>query len=210
MEKTIFIGIAGGSASGKTTIAQEIIKPFKKQELVILEQDAYYKELSHLTLEERKKANFDHPNSVDIELLVHHIAQLRNGNSILKPIYDFTRHTRKPESIEIQPTSIIVVDGILIFAIPEIRKLFDIKIFVDTDSDVRLLRRISRDITERGRAFESIKEQYLNTVKPMYEEFIEPSKRYADIIIPRGGKNRIGINMVISKIRSLINQEMTL
>lgn len=205
MEEVIFVGIAGGSASGKTTVAQVIVKSFKK-DVVLIDQDAYYKELQHLSIEERKKVNFDHPDSIDIPLFIEHLNTLKNGKRIEKPIYDFTKHTRSLEKKEINPHKIVIVDGILIFAIPEIRKFFDVKIFVDTDSDERLLRRIERDINERGRSFDTICSQYRNTVKPMYLEFVEPSKRYADIIIPRGGKNTIGINMIIAKLNSLLNK----
>ncbi len=205
-KKTILVGIAGGTGSGKTTVAKKICAGFTSREVSLLDQDSYYKDLSHLTLEERMKMNFDHPDALDFELLIHHLKQLADGGSIEKPLYDFTKHSRAEETETIEAKHIIVVEGILIFAVPKLRELFDVKIFVSTDSDERLLRRIERDITERGRDFENIKNQYLNTVKPMYLAFVEPSMRYADVIIPKGGQNKVAINMVVSDIRDrLIN-----
>lgn len=210
MEKTILVGIAGGTGSGKTTVAYKILDSFHNEEVALIEQDSYYKDLPHLSHEERSKINFDHPDSLDFDLLISHLKELKNSKNISKPIYDFTMHQRKEEFEQISPAKIIVVEGILIFAVPELREMFDMKIFVDTDADERLLRRIERDIKERGRTFDNIKEQYLATVKPMYLEFAEPSKRYADVIIPRGGMNLIATNMIIAKLRSLINNEMYL
>ncbi len=169
--------------------------------------DAYYRELTNMTLEEKAKVNFDHPDSIEFELLRKHIVDLKNGKSIERPIYDFTTHSRKEGSVKINPSKIIVVEGILIFAVPEIRELFDVKIFVDTDADEMILRRIERDMNERGRSFESVKTQYLTTVKPMYLEFCEPSKRYADVIIPRGGKNKIAIDMLVSNLKRYIEEK---
>lgn len=205
-DNCIIIGVAGGSGSGKTTVANNLIKAFKAEDAVLVEQDAYYKEHSHMTFEERSKVNYDHPNSIEFELLKKHLLDLKSGKSIKRPIYDFTTHSRKEESITLQPSRIIIVEGILIFAVPEIRELFDVKIFVDTDADEMLLRRIERDINERGRTFDSVKTQYLTTVKPMYLEFAEPSKRYADIIIPRGGENKIAINMIIAKLKRYLQK----
>ena len=205
-DNCIIIGVAGGSGSGKTTVAHNLIKAFKAEDAVLVEQDAYYKEHSHMTFEERSKVNYDHPNSIEFELLKKHLLNLKSGESIQRPIYDFTTHSRKEESITLQPSRIIIVEGILIFAVPEIRELFDVKIFVDTDADEMLLRRIERDINERGRTFDSVKTQYLTTVKPMYLEFAEPSKRYADIIIPRGGENKIAINMIIAKLKRYLQK----
>ncbi len=205
-ENCIIIGVAGGSGSGKTTVAHNLIKTFKAEDAVLVEQDAYYKELIGLTLGERAKVNFDHPNSIEFDLLRNHLLSLKSGNAIERPIYDFSMHSRKDEKITINPSKIIIVEGILIFAVPEIRELFDVKIFVDTDADEMLLRRIERDINERGRTFESVRDQYLSTVKPMYLEFAEPSKRYADIIIPRGGENKIAINMVIAKLKRYLKK----
>jgi uridine kinase len=199
----IFVGVAGGTGSGKTTVARKILEDFNDGDAVIIEQDSYYKELNGISIEERAKVNFDHPDSLDFNLLVEHLNCLRNGETIECPVYDFTKHTRKDESKLIKPVKIVVVEGILIFAVSELRKLFDIKIYVDTDDDERLLRRIERDMNERARSFDSIKEQYLKTVKPMFLKFSEPSKRYADIIIPRGGENLVGINMVKAKLNEI-------
>ena len=206
MKNCIFIGVAGGSGSGKTTIAHNLVKAFKSEDAVLVEQDAYYKELNHLTIEEKAKVNFDHPNSIEFKLLKEHLMNLAKGQRIERPIYDFKTHSRKEETVSIHPSRIVIVEGILIFAIPEIRELFDVKIFVDTDADEMLLRRIERDIKERGRTFDLVKNQYLNTVKPMYLEFCEPSKRYADVIIPRGGENKIAINMIIAKLKRYLQK----
>jgi len=205
-ESCIIIGVAGGSGSGKTTVAHNLIKAFKSEDAVLVEQDAYYKELKELSIEERAKINFDHPNSIEFDLLKKHLTELKAGRKIKRPIYDFTTHSRKEDFVTIEPSKIIIVEGILIFAIPEIREMFDVKIFVDTDADEMLLRRIERDINERGRTFNCVKAQYLSTVKPMYLEFAEPSKRYADIIIPRGGENQIAINMVIAKLKRYLKK----
>lgn len=207
MKDCILIGVAGGSGSGKTTVANNLVKAFESEVTTLLEQDAYYKELTNMTLEEKAKVNFDHPNSIEFELLKKHIEALKNGESIERPIYDFTTHSRKKGTVKINPSKIIVVEGILIFAVPEIRELFDVKIFVDTDTDEMILRRIERDMNERGRSFESIKNQYLTTVKPMYLEFCEPSKRYADVIIPRGGENKIAIDMLVSNLKRYIDEK---
>ncbi|WP_300329600.1 uridine kinase [Fusobacterium sp.] len=206
MKNCILIGVAGGSGSGKTTVANNLVKAFKAEDATLVEQDAYYKELTNMTLEEKAKVNFDHPDSIEFELLRKHILALKNGESIDRPIYDFTTHSRKEGSVKINPSKIIIVEGILIFAVPEIRELFDVKIFVDTDADEMILRRIERDMNERGRSFESVKNQYLTTVKPMYLEFCEPSKRYADVIIPRGGKNKVAIDMVVSNLKGYLEK----
>lgn len=204
MKNCILIGVAGGSGSGKTTIAHNLAKAFKSEDAVLVEQDAYYRELTNLTLEEKAAVNFDHPNSIEFELLEKHLKSLIAGESIERPIYDFTTHSRKEGCVTIHPSKIIIVEGILLFAIPEIRELFDVKIFVDTDADEMILRRIERDMNERGRSFESVKNQYLTTVKPMYLEFCEPSKRYADVIIPRGGENEVAISMVTNNLRTYL------
>ena len=204
MKNCILIGVAGGSGSGKTTVAHNLVKAFKAEDATLVEQDAYYRDLTNMTLEEKAKVNFDHPNSIEFELLKKHLVALKNGESIDRPIYDFTTHSRKEGSVKINSSKIIIVEGILIFAVPEIRELLDVKIFVDTDADEMILRRIERDMKERGRSFESVKDQYLTTVKPMFLEFCEPSKRYADIIIPRGGKNKVAIDMLISNLKSYI------
>ena len=201
MVDCILIGVAGGSGSGKTTIAHNLVKVFSDEEAILVEQDAYYRELEDLSLEERAKVNFDHPSSIEFSLMKKHLENLKNSIAIERPIYNFKTHSRDDKKLKINPSKIIIVEGILIFSIKEIRDLFDIKIFVDTDADEMLLRRIERDISERGRSFQTVKEQYLKTVKPMYLEFCEPTKRYADIIIPRGGENTVAINMVISNLK---------
>ncbi len=202
----IIIGVAGGSGSGKTTIARKLLETFEAQDAVLVEQDAYYKELHIESIEERAKMNFDHPDAIEFELLREQLLSLVEGKEIERPIYNFSTHMRKEETIRIKPSKIIIVEGILIFAVPEIRELFDVKIFVDTDADEMLIRRMERDIKERGRTFESIRDQYLSTVKPMYLEFAEPSKRYADVIIPRGGENKVAINMVIAKMKRYLKK----
>ena len=202
----IIIGVAGGSGSGKTTIARKLLETFEAEDAVLVEQDAYYKELHNESIDERAKMNFDHPNAIEFELLRENLLDLVHGKTVERPIYDFSTHMRKSEKVIINPSRIIIVEGILIFAVPEIRELFDIKIFVDTDADEMLLRRMERDIKERGRTFESVRDQYLSTVKPMYLEFAEPSKRYADVIIPRGGENKVAINMVIAKMKRYLKK----
>ncbi len=206
MKDCILIGVAGGSGSGKTTVANNLVKAFKADDAALVEQDAYYKELTNMTLEEKAKVNFDHPDSIEFDLLRRHLLALKNGEVIERPIYDFTTHSRKDGVVKINPSKIIIVEGILIFAVPEIRELFDVKIYVDTDADEMILRRIERDMNERGRSFESVKNQYLTTVKPMYLEFCEPSKRYADIIIPRGGENKVAIDMILSTLRGHLSK----
>ncbi|MGL4533943.1 MAG: uridine kinase [Fusobacteriaceae bacterium] len=206
MKNCIFIGVAGGSGSGKTTIAHNLVKAFSKEDAVLVEQDAYYKEMNNYTLEERAVMNFDHPNALDFQMMFHHLKELKNGQAIERPIYNFKTHSRNEEKVQIHPSKIVIVEGILIFAVKEIRDLFDVKIFVDTDADEMLLRRIERDIKERGRSFDSVKHQYLNTVKPMYLEFCEPSKRYADIIVPRGGENDIAIKMIVANLKRYLNK----
>lgn len=199
----IVLGIAGGTGSGKTTVTEAILEKTNAH-TSLLEQDAYYRDMPSLSYEQRSQVNYDHPDAVEFSLLIQHIKTLKKGLPISKPIYDFTQHARKQETATIKPARILIVEGILIFAIPELRELFDMKVFVDTDDDERLLRRISRDMKERGRSFESVQQQYRKTVKPMHLEFVEPSKRYADIIIPRGGENNVGIDMVASRLHYLL------
>ena len=208
MKKAIVIGIAGGTGSGKTSIAQAILEDLKKggAEALLLEQDSYYIKNDEMPFEERVKLNYDHPDVIDFELLEKHIIDLKNGNTIEKPIYNFSEYNRCKATEIIESKPIIIVEGILILSVPKIRELLDMKIFVDTDDDERLLRRMERDIQERGRSFENIKNQYIKTVKPMHLEFVEPSKRYADVIIPRGKENEIGIKMVSSRLRYLIRK----
>jgi uridine kinase len=196
---TIFVGIAGGTGSGKTTLAEKIHEKFPGS--VLINQDSYYRDRSDLSFEEREKINFDHPDSLEFSLLKQHLIDLKNGNAIEQPTYSFHLHAREKHTTWIEPASIVLVEGILIFASPDVRDLFDIKIFVETDDDVRVLRRIERDMRERSRDFNSVKEQYLNTVKPMHTAFVEPSKKYADIIILEGGHNQVAIDLIISKLK---------
>lgn len=201
-QSPIFIGIAGGTGSGKTTLAEKIHEAFPASILIC--QDSYYRDISHLSLEERAKSNFDHPNSLEFSLLRKHLMDLKNGQGVAQPIYNFHRHAREERTHWIEPAQIVLVEGILLLAMPEIRELLDIKIFVDTDDDVRLLRRIERDMKERSRDFNSIKNQYLLTVKPMHEAFVEPSKKYADVIVPEGGHNQVALDMILSKLRNYL------
>ena len=195
------IGIAGGSGSGKTTVANVVLNRVGAHRIVYLPHDAYYRELTGLPPNQRADVNFDHPDSLETELLVQHIEALRNWQPIELPVYDFTTHSRTQATIHIEPQRIIIVEGILIYALPELRKLFDVKIFVDTDADIRFIRRLERDITERGRSTQSVIHQYLTTVRPMHLEFVEPSKRYADIIIPEGGLNTVALDMVLLELK---------
>jgi uridine kinase len=195
------IGVAGGTGSGKTSVARRIHESLHLGSAVFLDQDSYYRDLAHLTLEERTSVNFDHPHALDNELLTRHLSALVAGEAIEKPVYDFTRHTRASETVRMEPREVVLVEGILLFVDPALRELFDLKIFVDTEADIRFIRRMRRDMEERGRPLESVVEQYLNTVRPMHFEFVEPSKRYADIILPRGGHNFSGIDVIVSRVR---------
>lgn len=198
-KQVVLVGIAGGTGSGKTTLAEKIHQAFP--EAVLISQDSYYKDLSYLPMEERGKKNFDHLDSLDFTLLRKHLINLRNGFPIEQPIYSFHVHARENETKWIEPANIVLVEGILLLAAPEVRDLFDIKIFVDTDDDIRVLRRIERDIQERSRDFVGVKEQYLKTVKPMHHIFVEPSKKYADIIVPGEEHNQVAIDLVLAKLR---------
>lgn len=204
MSKPLVIGIAGGTASGKTTIAQELIEHFKDKSICIIREDDYYKDQSNITFEERKKTNYDHPFAFDHDLMCKQIDDLLSGNSIEKPIYDFTVHNRSKDIEIIKPSDVIIVEGLFVLEEKEIRKRLDIKLFVDTPADVRLSRRLLRDIEERGRQLNNVIDQYLKTVRVMHEEFIEPSKKYADVIIPEGGSNDVGVDLIITKINSII------
>lgn len=205
--KPFLIGIAGGTGSGKTTVARRIYDSLHLDSAVFIDHDSYYRDLSHLSLEERAGVNFDHPNSLNNDLLIAHLTDLVEGRAIDKPVYDFARHTPAPETIRTHPRGVILVDGILLFAEPRLREMFDLRIFVDTDADVRFIRRLRRDLEERGRSLDSVIEQYLTTVRPMHFEFVEPSKRYADVIIPRGGQNRAGIDVVAARIRERLTEK---
>ncbi|MEX0662518.1 MAG: uridine kinase [Balneolaceae bacterium] len=206
-KKPLIIGVGGGSGSGKTTVVKKILDGIGKENILLIQHDSYYRDLSHLSLEERKKQNFDHPASLETELMIRHVEALKNGYQVEIPTYDFAAHTRAEKSDKVAPREIILLDGILIFTEPELRKHMDIKIFVDTDDDVRLLRRIKRDILERGRELDGVMNQYEKFVRPMHLEFVEPSKRYADIIIPRGGENLVALKMVIATIREKITAQ---
>ena len=203
--KTIFIGIAGGTGSGKTTLTQHLKEHFKEH-VTVIKHDNYYKARNNQTLEERSKVNYDHPNAFDTDLLIAHLHALKEGKTIYCPLYSFKEHNRTDETIEITSTKVIIVEGILIFENPELRDFFDIKIFVDTDADTRILRRVLRDVKERGRSLESIVEQYLTTVKPMHEQYVEPSRKYADIIVLEGGENLVALKMIIQCIQNHIDQ----
>lgn len=206
MDKPILIGITGGTGSGKSTVSREILKSIHEKNVATIEQDSYYKNQSHLPFEERVKTNYDHPFAFDNDLLIQHLKDLLNNKSIEKPIYDFELHTRKDETITVIPKEIIILEGILILNNKEIRNLCDIKIFVDTDSDVRVIRRIERDIKERGRTLDSVIDQYMTTVRPAHLQFVEPSKKYADIIIPEGGYNKVAIDIIVTKINSILDK----
>lgn len=203
-KRPLLIGITGGTGSGKSTVSREILKSIHEKKIDIIEQDSYYKDQSHLTFEGRIQTNYDHPFAFDNDLLVKHLKDLLNNKAIEKPIYDFEHHNRKEETITVEPKDIIILEGILILFEEEIRDLLDIKIFVDTDSDVRVLRRIVRDIKDRGRTLDSVIMQYMETVRPAHLQFIEPSKRYADIIIPEGGYNKVAIDIIVAKINSIL------
>ncbi len=205
----IVIGIAGGSGSGKTTVANVILQRVGADRIAYLPHDAYYRELTHLPYARRVEVNFDHPDSLETELMIQHIRQLKEWQPVDLPVYDFTTHSRTSQTIRVEPQRVILVEGILIFAEKELRDLFDVKIFVDTDPDIRLIRRMQRDITERGRTAESVIKQYLRTVRPMHLEFVEPSKRYADVIIPEGGFNEVAMDMVTTRIESLLIAEVS-
>ena len=203
----LVIGVAGGSGSGKTTVAQMVWKQVGKSRIAFLQHDSYYRELTGLPVTQRAQVNFDHPDSLESEMLREHILQLKQWKAVEVPVYDFTTHSRTSETIHVEPRRVILVEGILIYADPRLRELFDVKIFVDTDSDIRFIRRLNRDISERGRTTEMVVKQYLNTVRPMHLEFVEPSKRYADVIIPEGGLNIVAMDMVIARIESLLEEE---
>lgn len=202
----LLIGIAGGSGSGKTTIANAIYERLGTHNVEIISQDSYYNDHTHLTMEEREQINYDHPESFENHLLIQHLKQLKEGHSVNIPVYDFTIHTRSKNTVMVRPKPVIILEGILIFADPKLRSIMDIKVFVDTDPDVRILRRAIRDTTKRGRTLESINRQYLATVKPMYEAYVEPSKKFANIIVPEGGKNEVAINLLVSWIEKYVEE----
>ncbi len=203
----IVIGIAGGTGSGKTTVANVILQRVGTHRIAYLPHDAYYRDLSSLPPVQRAEVNFDHPNSLETDLMIEHINRLKDWQPVELPIYDFTRHARTNRTIHIEPQRVIIVEGILIFAEKALRELFDIKIFVDTDADIRFIRRLQRDIAERGRTTETVINQYLKTVRPMHLEFVEPSKRYADVIIPEGGLNAVALDMIIARVETMLQTD---
>jgi uridine kinase len=201
----LIVGIAGGTGSGKTTVAKTITSALPASSVATVEFDAYYRDLPDLSFEERARINFDHPDSLEIELLVQHLANLRAGLGVEVPIYDFKNHRRRPESRRVEPARVVIVEGILVFVDARVRDHLDMKVFVDTDPDIRVFRRIRRDMEQRGRSFESIREQYYRTVRPMHLQFVEPSKRWADLIIPEGGNNQVALDLIISKLQSVLS-----
>ncbi|PHQ81045.1 MAG: uridine kinase [Coxiella sp. (in: Bacteria)] len=206
MKETIIIGIAGASASGKSVLARNLLSELGSDQVIVISEDAYYKDLSHQSLEERAKTNFDHPDSLDHELMMTDLQRLQKGNAVDIPKYDFSKHLRMHETRHIAKHRIIVLEGILLFVEKELRELMDIRIFMDSPQDICLIRRLRRDIIQRGRSLDCVLEQYQKTVRPMYYQFVEPSKRYADIIVPRGGENRIAVDMILAKMRELLVQ----
>lgn len=205
--KVTIIGVAGGSGSGKSTLVKKLQEAFADDDVATLCHDYYYKAHPELTYEERTKLNYDHPQAFDTDMMVEHIKALRNSVPIEHPVYSFVDHNRTSETVAVKPSKVIIIDGILIFENKELRDLMDIKVYVDTDADVRLARRILRDVCDRGRSMQSVIDQYLTTVKPMHEEFVEPSKKYADVIIPEGGFNSVAVNLLIKNIRLLIDEK---
>lgn len=201
MSDRVLLGVAGGSGSGKTTVVEEILRSLHPFPVSVIHHDAYYRDLSHRPFEERMEVNFDHPDALETELLVEHLHRLRNGEGVNVPIYDFATHTRTSRVQRVDPTGVIIVDGILVLVEPRLRDLLDIKVFVATDPDIRFIRRLRRDMRERGRSLESVVEQYLKTVRPMHNAFVEGSRAHADIIIPEGGRNQVAIDLLVSRLR---------
>jgi len=202
--RPLLIGVAGGTGAGKTTISRAILDHVGADRIAYIQHDAYYRDLSHLPLEERQRSNFDHPDALEDSLLLEHLQRLLAGESVAVPIYDFTRYVRLPETRTIAPQPVILLEGILIFVNRDLREMMDIRIYVDTDADIRLIRRLRRDISERGRSLESVIDQYLETVRPMHLEFVEPSKRYADVIVPMGGQNVVALEMICARIERML------
>ena len=201
LPKPLVIGIAGGSGSGKTTVARKLAEALTRTSVVFLDMDAYYRNFAHLPMEERKRVNWDHPDAFDTELFARQVTELCAGRSVDKPVYDFVTHTRSPRTQRVEPADVLVLDGILLFADERMRTLCDVKVFVDADPDIRLIRRLRRDVQKRGRTLDEVIAQYLDTVHPMHQQFVEPSKRYADVIVPRGGHNAVAIEMIVAKIQ---------
>ncbi|CAM3703667.1 uridine kinase [Cytobacillus oceanisediminis] len=205
--KPVVIGVAGGSGSGKTSVTKSIYDRFKGHSILMIEQDYYYKDQTHLPFEERLKTNYDHPLAFDNDLLIEHVESLLRYEPINKPVYDYAMHTRSEEVINVEPKDVIILEGILVLEDERLRNLMDIKLYVDTDADLRIIRRLFRDIKERGRTMDSVIEQYVNVVRPMHNQFIEPTKRYADIIIPEGGHNYVAIDLMVTKIQTILEQK---
>lgn len=204
MNRPLLIGIAGGTGSGKSTVANAIYTALPPDRIVKMEQDSYYKDQSQLSMAERIQTNYDHPDAFDTDLLLVHLQELLQGRPIEKPVYDFEQYNRKPETVTVEPRDIIILEGIMILVEPDIRAMMDIKVFVDTDADVRIVRRLQRDIKERGRTIDSVVDQYLNVVRPMHLQFVEPTKRYADLIIPEGGYNKVAIDIMVAKLQEIV------
>lgn len=207
MRKPVIIGVAGGSGSGKSTVARKMAESLGDASIACVDMDAYYRNMTHLSPEERRRVNWDHPDAFDLDLFVAHLACLANGQPVDKPVYDFVTHSRAPRTVHVAPADVVVVDGILLFVDARVRDLCDVKVYVDADADIRLMRRITRDLHTRGRALDDILEQYLSTVRPMHLEFVEPTKRYADVIIPRGGHNQVAIEMLVANIQRRLAAE---
>jgi uridine kinase len=206
MTKPVVIGVAGGTGSGKTTVAREIFCSLEDQSILMMEQDSYYKDQSALSMAERIQTNYDHPFAIDNDLLLEHLDMLLNYETIQKPVYNFAEHTRSTESIKVEPKNVIILEGIMVLEDERLRERMDIKLFVDTASDVRIIRRMMRDMRERGRTFDSVVDQYLNVVRPMHEQFVEPTKKYADIIIPEGGENQVAIDLMVTNIKTILKK----
>ncbi|WP_040228888.1 uridine kinase [Bhargavaea cecembensis] len=203
-QRPLIIGIAGGSGSGKTSVTRSIYDVVKEHSVVVIEHDYYYKDQSHLAFEERLKTNYDHPLAFDTDLLIEHINELLEGRPVQRPVYDYALHTRSDKTEVIEPKDVIILEGILVLDDVRLRELMDIKLFVDTDADLRIIRRIQRDLSERGRSIDSVIGQYLSVVRPMHNQFIEPTKRYADVIIPEGGENKVAIDLMVTKIKTIL------
>lgn len=206
-ERPVVIGVAGGSGSGKTSVSRAVYEHFKGHSILMIEQDFYYKDQSTLPFEERLKTNYDHPLAFDTELLIDHLNRLLNYEPINKPVYDYAEHTRSNEIIRVEPKDVIILEGILVLEDERLRDLMDIKLFVDTDADLRIIRRMTRDIKDRGRSMDSVIDQYINVVRPMHNQFIEPTKRYANIIIPEGGQNHVAVDLMVTKIQTILEQK---
>jgi len=204
VKQPYLIGVAGGSGSGKTTVVTELVQSVAPESVALIHHDAYYRDFSNLSVEDREKINFDHPDALETDLLVRHLQELADGRPVDVPVYDFTTHTRTGEVRRVEPTRVVIVDGILVLADPDLRRMLDMKVYVDADPDIRFIRRLERDLMERGRTLESVIRQYTTTVRPMHLEFVEPSKRYADIIVPVGGHNRVAVDMLVATLRELL------